>query len=233
MHKNNIIYRDLKPENILLDKDGHIRMTDFGLSKGGMGAGVHTETFCGTPEYLAPEIVRGEPHAKDVDWWSLGILMFEMLAGVPPFYSENVHLMYKLIETAPVRFPATMSPLVTDLVVKLLAREPKQRLGHTAADVEEIKAHPWFGAVPNASPPMEKLDWVKLEAKQLPAPYKPKVSHEGDISYVDSCFTNEPVVQSKEVVTAEAKAADFGGFSYAKKSAQAGAAAPPAPPMNP
>jgi serine/threonine protein kinase len=211
LHAKAIIYRDLKPENILLDRDGHVRMTDFGLSKGNMGAGATTMTFCGTPEYLAPEIVKGDPHDKEVDWWSLGILIYEMLAGVPPFYSDNVHLMYRLIETSPVRFPPRMSGTVRDLIVKLLHRDPKQRLG-SARDLEEIKAHAWFAG----------LDWDKLAAKQLSPPFKPAVKGEADVSNVDACFTQEAVPVKEEAETAEekaaAKAADFSGFSYAPKA---------------
>ena len=97
LHLKNIIYRDLKPENILLDSDGHVVLTDFGLSKK-FTKGEKAQTFCGTPEYLAPEVVIGAGHGKEVDWWSLGILLYEMMVGLPPFYSENTNLMYELIQ---------------------------------------------------------------------------------------------------------------------------------------
>eukprot|EP00501_MAST-03F_sp_TOSAG23-6_P002418 GSMAST32.ASY1.ANO1.2527.1 assembled CDS len=211
LHSKNIIYRDLKPENILLDRDGHIRMTDFGLSKGNMTSGATTMTFCGTPEYLAPEIVKGKPHDKEVDWWSLGILIYEMLAGVPPFYSDNVHLMYRLIETSPVRFPPRMSNTIRDLITKLLHRDPRKRLG-CQRDLDEIKCHPWFAG----------LDWEKLTARKLSPPFKPAVKGEADISNVDRCFTQEAVPTREEPETEEerafAKGADFTGFSFAPKA---------------
>lgn len=108
MHAANIIYRDLKPENILLDADGHIRLTDFGLAKDkitGAGAEGGTRTFCGTPEYLAPEILENKGHGKAVDWWSLGTLLFEMICGLPPFYDTNVQRMYHKILHDPLKFP--------------------------------------------------------------------------------------------------------------------------------
>ena len=97
LHKNNIVYRDLKPENVLLDNEGHIRLTDFGLSKDCVGANQLTHTFCGTPEYLAPEVIHGAGYGHAVDWWSLGTLLYEMLTGLPPFFNNNLHVMYVLV----------------------------------------------------------------------------------------------------------------------------------------
>lgn len=108
LHKANIVYRDLKPENILLDAAGHIRLTDFGLAKSGVtsyNADGGTKTFCGTPEYLAPEILENKGHGKAVDWWALGTLLFEMLTGLPPFYDTNIHKMYQKILNDPIKFP--------------------------------------------------------------------------------------------------------------------------------
>lgn len=108
LHSNHIIYRDLKPENILLDAFGHLKLTDFGLAKGeitGAGAEGGTKTFCGTPEYLAPEILENRGHGKAVDWWSLGTLLYEMLCGLPPFYDTNVQRMYQKILQAELKFP--------------------------------------------------------------------------------------------------------------------------------
>ncbi len=109
LHSKDIIYRDLKPENILVDPKGHIRLTDFGLSKDniwGAGSVGGTKTFCGTPEYLAPEILEQRGHGKAVDWWSLGTLMYEMMGGLPPFFDKNAQVMYEKILRAPLRFPS-------------------------------------------------------------------------------------------------------------------------------
>merc|ERR1712100_639114 len=109
LHSRDIVYRDLKPENILIDADGHICITDFGLSKE-ISSDEVTHTFCGTPEYLAPEVLKGQGHGCPVDWWSLGTLIYEMLTGLPPFYSQNINIMYQKILNGELRFPETMSP---------------------------------------------------------------------------------------------------------------------------
>lgn len=126
LHNNNIIYRDLKPENILLDDMGYLKITDFGLSKKGSK---QTYTFCGTPEYLAPEIINGTGHDKPVDWWSLGGLLYEMLAGRPPFYSKNRREMFAMITDKPLVMRKEFSPEAKDLIEKLLERNIKRRLG--------------------------------------------------------------------------------------------------------
>jgi len=222
LHTHNIIYRDLKPENILLDSEGHVKLTDFGLSKGGMGMGSTTNTFCGTPEYLAPEIVKNIPHTKDVDWWSLGILIYEMMAGVPPFYSENVHLMYKLIETSPLRFKEgpKWSPAVRSLITKLLCRKPELRLGHGPEDDKQIKHHSWFSS----------MDWEKMLAKQIPAPFRPSVTGTDDTVYVHGDFLQEPVFPHQSVMVLSKNLNNttnhFANFSYRKSPVKT----PPAPP---
>eukprot|EP00494_Astrolonche_serrata_P030119 UN30386 len=111
LHKHGIVYRDMKPENLLLDDQGHIRLTDFGLSKDDLKGNSITHTFCGTPEYLAPEVIRQEGYGKAVDWWALGVLIYEMLTGLPPFYNKNLRDMYDAILHQPLKFPGTFQKL--------------------------------------------------------------------------------------------------------------------------
>jgi serum/glucocorticoid-regulated kinase 2 len=131
LHSRDIIYRDLKPENILLDLKGHLRLTDFGLSKDnimGAGAAGGTKTFCGTPEYLAPEILENKGHGKAVDWWSFGTLVYEMICGLPPFYDTNVQRMYHKILHSPLRFPSYLSKESKDCLHGLLQRKVRRTL---------------------------------------------------------------------------------------------------------
>jgi len=184
LHGLGIVYRDLKPENILLDCDGHIVITDFGLSKqmmvppSGDTSEATTHTFCGTPEYLAPEVLRGQGHGTPVDWWSLGTLVYEMLTGLPPFYSANTNVMYQKILSSELRFPPEMSGDCRSFLSGLLERDPAKRMSG-----EEVMKHPWLSSI----------DWDKLLKKQIPAPWKPPVSSEADTTQIDRAFLAEPV----------------------------------------
>ena len=157
LHSNDIVYRDLKPENILMDDNGNVCLTDFGMAKI-IRKNETSMSFCGTPEYLAPEIITGEGHNKAADWWSFGILVFEMLYGLPPFYSQNQNTMFQLIRDADVRFPTKpeTSEDVKDLILKLLNKDQKKRLG-SKEDVNEIQIHPWF----------KDIKWAALEKKEV------------------------------------------------------------------
>jgi serine/threonine protein kinase SCH9 len=181
LHEHDIVYRDLKPENILLDANGHIALCDFGLSKANLADDSTTNTFCGTTEYLAPEVLLDEHgYTKMVDFWSLGVLVFEMCCGWSPFYAEDTQQMYKNIAFGKVRFPRdALSTEGRNFVKGLLNRNPKHRLG-AAGDAEELKKHPFFADV----------DWDALGKKSLVPPFKPILKSELDVSNFDPEFTN-------------------------------------------
>lgn len=214
LHSRDIIYRDLKPENILLDLEGHIRLTDFGLSKDnvmGAGAAGGTKTFCGTPEYLAPEILENKGHGKAVDWWSFGTLVYEMICGLPPFYDTNVQRMYHKILHATLRFPSHLSGEAKACLNGLLQRKVESRLG-SQRDAEEIKEHPWFS----------DLEWDKVFNKEYTPEFVPKANkgqqYDGsDAKFFDEEFTAEKaidsVVQTSLSSTMQEKS-KFDGFTF-------------------
>ncbi|KAF8531198.1 kinase-like domain-containing protein [Trichophaea hybrida] len=184
LHNHDIVYRDLKPENILLDANGHIALCDFGLSKANLAANATTNTFCGTTEYLAPEVLLDDQgYTKMVDFWSLGVLVFEMCCGWSPFYAEDTQQMYKNIAFGKVRFPRDALSLEGRNF--LLNRNPKHRLGATY-DAKELREHPFFG----------DIDWNELQRKNVVPPFKPKLSSETDTSNFDPEFTNAPMTGS-------------------------------------
>jgi len=211
LHDKDMIYRDLKPENLLVGLNGHICLTDFGLSKEavtGAGAKGGTKTFCGTPEYLAPEILENKGHGKAVDWWSLGTLYYEMLSGLPPFYDQNMQRMYDKILHAQLRFPAYISAECKSLLTGLLQRKVEDRLGSGASGAEELMEHPVF----------DPFDWNKVLALEYDPEFKPP-QKKGDLdtSNFDLEFTSERPVDS--VVNANMSEADvekskFSGFTY-------------------
>lgn len=181
LHQHDIVYRDLKPENILLDANGHIALCDFGLSKANLTKNDTTNTFCGTTEYLAPEVLLDEHgYTKMVDFWSLGVLVFEMCCGWSPFYAEDTQQMYKNIAFGKVRFPRdALSTEGRNFVKGLLNRNPKHRLGANR-DADELIEHPFFTDV----------DWQALAKKNLVPPFKPKLTSIADTSHFDPEFTN-------------------------------------------
>jgi serum/glucocorticoid-regulated kinase 2 len=175
LHKHDIIYRDLKPENVVLNSQGHVVLTDFGLAKTSISNATPTYTFCGTPEYLAPEILKGQGHAKAVDWWSLGILLYEMLVGLPPFYSENINEMYELILKAQLKFPNFVPLEAQSLLKGLLEREEFKRLGSGPTDGAEIRNHPFFS----------NIDWDKLYRKEITPPFIPNIKDDENANFDD------------------------------------------------
>jgi serine/threonine protein kinase len=181
LHRHDIVYRDLKPENILLDANGHIALCDFGLSKANLAGSDTTNTFCGTTEYLAPEVLLDEHgYTKMVDFWSLGVLVFEMCCGWSPFYAEDTQQMYRNIAFGKVRFPRdALSTDGRNFVKGLLNRNPKHRLG-AITGASELKQHPFF----------EDIDWHSLAKKKVVPPFKPQLKGELDVSNFDPEFTN-------------------------------------------
>lgn len=168
-HSKNVIYRDLKPENILINIDGYLKLTDFGFAK---VIEHRTYTLCGTPEYIAPEVLLNKGHGKPVDWWTLGILMYEMIVGYPPFVDEDPMGIYQKILSGKIVFPKMFDKNAKSLVKKLLTAELSKRYGNLKAGVDDIKQHKWFKDCP----------WDKLIKKELPAPFKPQVKSESDTS---------------------------------------------------
>lgn len=202
LHELNVIYRDLKPENILIDYQGHIALCDFGLCKLNMSNDDKTNTFCGTPEYLAPELLLNQGYTRSVDWWTLGTLLYEMLTGLPPFYDDDVPTMYKKILQNTLKFPPFLEGTdAQDLLAKLLQKDPAHRLD----DAHQIKSHPFF----------KNIDWKKLLDKGYQPPFKPTVQGFLDTSNFDQDFTNErPQDSVVDDFLSESVQKQFGGWTY-------------------
>lgn len=173
LHDRNIVYRDLKPENLLLDSQGHIKITDFGFAK---VIETRSYTLCGTPEYLAPEIIQSKGHSKGVDYWALGILLFEMVAGYPPFYDENPFGIYQKILAGKIEYPKNyFDEHSKSLISKLLVQDFSKRLGCLTGKSEDVKRHKFFKGV----------DWEALLNRQIEPPYIPPVKALDDNSMFD------------------------------------------------
>ena len=203
MHKKKMIYRDLKPENVLIDKTGHIKLTDFGLSKILSKEKEKAYTICGTPQYLAPEILTGDGYDDSVDWWSLGCILYKMLVGGDPFrFPMDESLNPEMYETK-VLFPDYISEQAQDLIKKLLVTNTKKRLGYGSNGVEKIKKHSYF----------EGINWEKAWKKELKPPFIPELKDDLDLKYFDKEFTEERV-ESYSDIEPSSQTDNFKGFTF-------------------
>lgn len=203
LHEHHILYRDLKPENLILDMHGHVCLVDFGLCKVGWQPTTQTHTFCGSAEYLSPELLRGKGYGKEVDWWALGTLIYEMLSGLPPFWDEDEEYMQKKIVSAPLKLHKYFSAEAKDLIRQLLNRDPEQRIGSGPNGTEKIKAHPWF----------KDIDWPSLERRELVPSFVPHLKNEQDLPYVEPDVLSElPALSLTNPTNLDSDL--FAGFSY-------------------
>ncbi|XP_004856984.1 ribosomal protein S6 kinase alpha-2 isoform X2 [Heterocephalus glaber] len=208
LHGLGIIYRDLKPENILLDEEGHIKITDFGLSKEAIDHDKRAYSFCGTIEYMAPEVVNRRGHTQSADWWSFGVLMFEMLTGSLPFQGKDRKETMALILKAKLGMPQFLSMEAQSLLRALFKRNPCNRLGAGIDGVEEIKRHPFFVTI----------DWNKLYRKEIKPPFKPAVGRPEDTFHFDPEFTTRTPTDSPGVPPSANAHHLFRGFSFVASS---------------
>ncbi|XP_056606137.1 serine/threonine-protein kinase N2 isoform X1 [Triplophysa dalaica] len=181
LHDHKIVYRDLKLDNLLLDTEGYVKIADFGLCKEGMGFSDRTSTFCGTPEFLAPEVLTETSYTRAVDWWGLGVLIFEMLVGESPFPGDDEEEVFDSIVNDEVRYPRFLSTEAISIMRRLLRRNPERRLGAGERDAEEVKRHPFF----------RNMDWDALLAKKTQPPFMPTIKGREDVSNFDDEFTSE------------------------------------------
>ncbi|XP_062980396.1 RAC-gamma serine/threonine-protein kinase isoform X1 [Elgaria multicarinata webbii] len=203
LHSGKIVYRDLKLENLMLDKDGHIKITDFGLCKEGITDAATMKTFCGTPEYLAPEVLEDNDYGRAVDWWGLGVVMYEMMCGRLPFYNQDHEKLFELILMEDIKFPRTLSSDAKSLLSGLLIKDPNKRLGGGPDDAKEIMRHSFFAGV-NWQDVYDKKVVLKSHVlvphfltrvlqKLLVPPFKPQVTSETDTRYFDEEFTAQTI----------------------------------------
>lgn len=194
LHGVNVVYRDLKPENLLIDYSGHMKITDFGFAK---VVEDRTWTLCGTPEYLAPEIIQSKGHSKSVDWWALGILLFEMLAGYPPFYDENPFGIYQKVLAGRIDFPRHFDVKAKDLIKRLLTHDRTKRYGCLKAGAEDIKKHKWY----------KNVDWDVVLNRGLTPPFIPSVKAMDDTTmfdkYPESTEGSAPAISKKDQASFE------------------------------
>ena len=209
LHKNGILYRDLKLDNIMLDKEGHVKIADFGMCKENIRGDAKAMTFCGTPDYIAPEILKGLRYNQSVDWWSFGVLVYEMLIGQSPFHGSDEDELFVAICNDVPQVPRWVGREAQDLLSLLLHREPAERLGMPGCPAGPIRCHAFFN----------KIDWENLEARKVIPPFQPRVRDAEDTSNFDSEFTAEKPQLSvmdqktKQMLNSFAQE-QFRGFSF-------------------
>ncbi|KAM5570598.1 serine/threonine-protein kinase [Rosa sericea] len=201
LHKCGIVHRDLKPENVLMDADGHVMLTDFGLAKE-IDEDSRSNSMCGTTEYMAPEILLSKGHNKDADWWSIGILLYEMLSGQPPFTHANRKKLQERIIREKVKLPPYLTTEAHSLLKGLLQKEPSQRLGSGPSGGDNIKSHKWF----------KTINWKKLEARELLPKFKPDVTGKECTANFDRCWTTMPLDDSPAPTPTAGE--HFQGYTY-------------------
>ncbi|KAI9679446.1 MAG: Serine/threonine kinase [Caeruleum heppii] len=205
-HENGVIYRDLKLDNILLTLDGHIKIADYGLCKEEMWYGCTTSTFCGTPEFMAPEILLDKKYGRAVDWWAFGVLIYQMLLQQSPFRGEDEDEIYDAILADEPLYPIHMPRDSVSILQKLLTREPENRLGSGVTDAQEIMSHAFF----------RNINWEDVYHKRIPAPFQPQIKSATDTSNFDQEFTSvTPVLTPVQSVLSQEMQEQFRGFSYA------------------
>ncbi|OCT67373.1 hypothetical protein XELAEV_18038668mg [Xenopus laevis] len=182
IHTKDVIHRDLKPGNLLMDQDGYIKIADFGMGKTGIGYGDRTNTMVGSPAYMAPEVVMEEEYTRAVDWWALGVMVYEMLLGMRPFTGYDRDFIYDSIMEDEPCYPASMDSGALSFISELLKKNAEERLGSTPGDAADVAEHPFF----------HDMDWDDIIERKVMAPFIPSLDGPEDVKYFEETYTNLP-----------------------------------------